>query len=343
MRLPPKTASKMALRNLKVPVIVLLAALALATPAAALAGQSSFALRPLKFDPTVPATKSYFILRLRPGQGISSRFVVSNVGTNPGTAFLYPVDATTGQTGGAVYLSRTSPKRDVGSWIRLGVSRIKLAAGQRRVVSFSLRVPAGGLRPGDHLGGIVVENARLTAGRRNSPLQINIRHLTIDAVEVKLPGRVVRNVTIGGVASGGGHGYQRVFIRLRNGGTAMLKPSGKLTVSDSTGHPVADQSFRLDTFVPQTQINYPVLLPGQALTPGSYRATVTLAFGDKTISRTFPLTVTRDEYKQVFAGAAPARSPSSTHRGLLVLPWVLAALAAVLAAGGFACRRLLYF
>jgi hypothetical protein len=243
-----------------------------------------------------------------------------------------------------VYLSRTSPRRDVGSWIRLGVSQIKLAAGERRVVSFSVRVPAGGLRPGDHLGGIVVENARLTAGRRNSPLQINVRHLTIDAVEVKLPGHAVRSVTIGGVASGGRHGYQRVFILLRNGGTGMLKPSGKLTVRDSTGRQVADESFRLDTFLPQTQINYPLLLPGQALTPGSYRATVTITFGDKTISRTFPLGVTRDQYRQVFAGVAPVGTPNTSGRGLLMLfPWLAAAFAAALAVGGFAYRRRLRY
>jgi hypothetical protein len=333
----------MGLRNLKLRLCLLLGALVLAAPAAALVGESSFSLRPLKFDPTVPATKSYFILRLRPGQKISARFVVSNVGTRSGTAFLYPVDATTGQTSGAVYLSRTARRRDVGSWITLGVSRIRLAPGERRVVSFSLRVPVGGLRPGDHLGGIVVENARLTTGRRSSPLQINIRHLTIDAVQVKLPGRDVRTVAIGSVVAGGAHGYQRLFIRLRNGGTAMLKPSGKLTVSDSTGGQVADERFQLDTFLPQTQIDYPVLLPGQELAPGSYRATVTLTFGDKTISRTFPLGVTRDQYRQVFAGAAPVRTPNSNRRGLLVLfPWLVAALTAALAAGGFAYRRRLY-
>jgi Bacterial protein of unknown function (DUF916) len=333
----------MGLRNLKLRFLVLFGALVLAVPAAALAGQSSFALKPLKFDPAVPATRSYFILRLRPGQRISSRFVVSNVGTSHGTAFLYPVDATTGQTSGAVYLSRTSPRRDVGSWITLGVSRVKLAPGERRVVSFTLRVPARGLRPGDHLGGIVVENARLTTGSRSSPLRINIRHLTIDAVEVKVPGRAVRTVTIAGVTAGGGHGYQRVFVRLRNVGTAMLKPSGKLTVTDSTGRQVADRSFRLDTFLPQTQINYPVLLPGQALSPGSYRATVTLTFAGKTIRRTFPLGVTRDQYRQVFAGAAPARAPKSgRHEPAVLLPLLGAALAAALVALGFVYRRSLF-
>ena len=208
------------------------------------------------------------------------------------------------------------------------------------MVSFSLRVPVGGLRAGDHLGGIVVENARLTTGRRSSPLQINIRHLTINAVQVKLPGRAVRTVAIGGVTAGGAHGYQRLFIRLRNGGTEMLKPSGKLVVSDSTGREVANETFRLDTFLPQTQINYPVLLPGQALSPGSYRAAVTLAFGEKTIRRTFGFTVTHDEYRQVFAGAAPVQATSSSPHGLLVLfPWLVAGLVAALAAVRFTYRR----
>jgi hypothetical protein len=333
----------MGLRNLKLLIVVLLGALGLAAPASALAGQASFAIKPLRFDPTVPATRSYFILRLRPGRTLSSRFVVSNVGTGLGTAFLYPVDATTGQTSGAVYLSRTSPRRDVGGWITLGESRVRLAPKEQRVVSFTVRVPARGLRPGDHLGGIVVENARLTTGRRTGPLRINIRHLTIDAVEVQLPGRGVRAVTIGGVTAGGRNGYQRVFVRLDNAGTKMLKPFGKLVISDSRGRHVAARTFRLDTFLPQTHIDYPVLLPGQVLSPGSYRATVTLTFANRTISRTFPLGVTRNEYRQVFAGAAPVRASSSSRHGMLVLfPWLVAALAVALAALAFTYRRRLH-
>ena len=69
-------------------------------------GEASFALKPLKYDPALTATKSYFILDAKPGDVIHDQIRVVNTGGRTGTAYLYAVDATTGQTSGAVYLSR---------------------------------------------------------------------------------------------------------------------------------------------------------------------------------------------------------------------------------------------
>ena len=73
---------------------------------------------------------------------------VVNTGGRTGTAYLYPVDATTGQTSGAVYLSRQSPRHDVGAWITLARSTVTLG-----------EVP-GRLSIGLELGRIEIEVAR---------------------------------------------------------------------------------------------------------------------------------------------------------------------------------------
>src|SRR5579859_6713384 len=101
-----------------------------AGPAAAASGQASFALKPLLYDPALPATRSYFVLQVRPGDVIADKVRLVNTGGVSGTAFLYPVDATTGQTSGAVYLSSQSPRRDVGAWVRLSRSKVTLGPGK---------------------------------------------------------------------------------------------------------------------------------------------------------------------------------------------------------------------
>ena len=89
--------------------------------ASAATGDASFALRPVKFDPKLPITRSYYVLTVHPGETIHEQVSVVNAGGSAGTAYIYPVDATTGQTSGAVYLSRISPRHDVGSWITLSL------------------------------------------------------------------------------------------------------------------------------------------------------------------------------------------------------------------------------
>ena len=299
-----------------------------AQPSSAAVGDASFALKPITYDPALTVTKSYFVLVARPGDVIQDRIRIVNTGGRTGTAYLYPVDATTGQTSGAVYLSRQSPRHDVGAWIRLARSTVTLGPGKDVIVPFTIRVPLS-VRAGDHLGGIVAENAAVTKASGNGALQIRIRHLTIDAVELQLPGRVVARADVTGVKPGGEHGYQYVYLHLLNPGTIMIKPAGSLLVKNSHGRTVARRSLLLDTFLPGTTIDYPALLPRQALSPGRYTATVNLHSGDQRVpgyrkgqgapfdvTHTFPFVVSPKEQTKVYSGtAALAPPPSATGHG----------------------------
>jgi WxL Interacting Protein, peptidoglycan binding domain len=336
----------------RLPLSTALAALAAAVCVSpALAGQPVFALKPVTFDPLVPATRSYFILDSRPGELIHDSVQVVNTGSETGTAYLYAVDATTGSTSGAVYLDRDRPTTDVGAWISLGAGKITLGPGRRIVVPFTVRVPAQ-VRGGEHLGGLVAENATVTGstGRRGgSTLRVRIRHLTIAAVEVKLPGTSVSRMTIRTVKPGGRQGYQYLYVGLANVGNVMLKPTGTIVVTDARGRTVARRPLSLDTFLPRTRIDYPVLLPQRFLRPGSYRARVVLQYGHGPIdsrqaeggagrilstARTLGFTVSDTNARQVYPGTAPFRPPArglaavGSGPGLLtLLGWLAAGLA----------------
>jgi hypothetical protein len=325
---------------------VVVAAVA-AAPGSAAPGAASFALIPEHYDPSLRASKSYFVAETGPGQTYKNSIRISNLGRQTGTALLYAVDATTGQTSGAVYLDRTKPRHGVGGWVTLGASSVTLAPGQSKIVPVTVHVPAGA-KPGDHLGGIVAENEALTSPSGKGALQIKIRHLTIAAVLVQVPGKSVAEMQTGGVIAGGEHGYQYVYVHLENTGSVATKPTGRLQIFDPSGEQVASRDLKLDTFVPGTAIDYPVLLPAQALQPGKYTAKVDLSYAAAAIgyrhaagashatSGNFPFEVTTPQYKAVFKGVPPLHQPQQATRSgssgstlLLVLAGALGALLVV--------------
>ena len=264
-------------------------------------GQANFALQPVLFDPSNPLTESYFIFDSKPGTVITSHVRVTNSGTAKGSASLYPVDATTGQTSGAVYLNQNDPRKDVGSWLRLGVQQVTLNPGQSQVVSYQITIP-GTVRSGQHLGGIVAENlTQSSSPQSNSAIQIKVKNLTIVAVQVNLPGTAIEQLAGTGVQAGGEHSYQELLVGLSNTGTVMLKPEGTLQVTDAQGQVVKNMSLKLDTFLPQTAINYPVAITGKALNVGDYQATLTLTYGNgQVLHYTTKFTVTQQQLTQVF-------------------------------------------
>lgn len=312
--------------------------------AAASAGPKapSFALRPVTYDPALPETKSYYVIDTAAGATIHEQIRVTNVGAAAGTLKLYAVDGTTGQTSGTVYKNSTAPRRDVGRWIALSTARLTLAPGQSRVLSFSVTVPAGAT-PGDHVGGIVADNQTLTQRKNGGAIRIKIKHLTVDAVVVRVAGPTAPGLRLGRATATGGNGFQYLHIGLANTGDVMIKPSGTLLVQ-SGGKTVLRKVLQLDTLIPNTSITYPISLP-TALKPGRYDAVVTLHYGNRVLvngdgvggplalSRTLPFRVSSGQYKQVFRGTPPlTRSASSGTSLPLLLSWMVAGLA-VLALG----------
>jgi Bacterial protein of unknown function (DUF916) len=328
--------------RLSVFACVVLAAAVAASAGWAASGAATFALLPEHYDPSLKATRSYFIAVERPGQTYINSIRIRNLGKQTGTALLYAVDATTGQTSGAVYLDSSKPRSGVGAWATLGASSVTLGPGQSRVIPVTVHVPAGA-RPGDHLGGIVAENEALTSSNGKGALRIKIRHLTIAAILVQVPGKAQAKMEIAGVRAGGEHGYQYVYLHLKNAGTVGTKPTGSLLISDASGKQIASRDLKLDTFLPGTSIDYPVLLPERALSPGGYTAAVELTYSAAAlgyrrspgaslhVTRSFSFTVTAAQHAQVFTGVPPLRPATAraAAHGTSPLLWIAAGLAAL--------------
>ena len=300
--------------------------------------RASFSLEPV----SAPTSRPYFVLRSAPGGTESGLIRVVNTGDTPGVASLYPVDATTGQTSGAVYLARDQPRRDVGRWLKLAAPRVSLAPGQSRNVGFQVQVPpgVGGVQ---HLGGIVAENAELRRGRRERSgrgrFQINVRSLTVLAVQVDVPGARAEQMSIGNVRAGGSQGgYQAVLVHLDDRSNVLLKPSISVQIKNASGTTLQNFKQKLDTFVPNTAIDFPVPVRRRALPAGDYTATIALTFAGRTIRATRKFTISGRDLRQVFGDKAPqVGGPRSS--GTSYLPWILLAIVVLGAAIGIGWRR----
>lgn len=306
--------------------LVLLAFLVVAPAANAATKRAVFGLRAVGNN-----ARGYFVYSLTPGATTNGAVIVSNVGTAPGTVKLFTADATTGRTTGTVYETDKKPK-GAGSWVTLSTKSVTLAPGAHRQVSFTVHVPPG-QKTGQWVGGIVAETSHQRAGSKThgkASVQINIRDLTIVAVQTNVPGTPIVKFSIGDVSTGGARGFQQVIIHFANEGNVLTKPNGRVLIYNSSNTLIQTLPFKMDTFLPQTAIDYPVLLK-KALAPGDYSADVTLnvvptAGSPITVKARKSFSVSNGDVKQVFTSAAPQAAPPGTESSSSSTPWALIAL-----------------
>ena len=298
-------------------------ALSLAPAAQAAAKQPVFGLRAVGSN-----QRGYFVYPLAADTTGTGAVIVSNVGTASGTVKLFTTDATTGRTTGTVYETGKTPTR-AGSWITLDSTAVTLAPGAHRQVGFTVHVPPG-TPPGEWVGGIVAEASHQVAASKphqKANVQIKIRDLTIVAVEAKVPGAKVVDFGIGTVTTGGRGGFQQLFVHFASRGNVLLKPTGRILVFDSNNKLVETLPFTMDTFLPRTAIDYPLLLK-TALRSGDYRAAITLRVpGVKAFTATRPFSVSQANVKEVFTSASPTQSTSSGSSSSSTILAVIAAVA----------------
>lgn len=319
---------------------IVLLALVLAPLAAAAPKSAVFGLRAVG-NPKL----GYFVYSLAPGSVQQGGVIISNSGTATGTVKLFAADATTGRTTGTVYLTDRKAKK-VGAWISLSSTSLTLKPGQNQTVRFTVRVPPNA-KPGQWVGGVVAETSRRVTGpksKQKASVQIRIRDLTIVAVQVNVPGQPVIDFKIGGVKTGGQRGFQEIVTHIENTGNVLVKPTGTVTVLNKQGTVLQILTFKMDTFLPETAIDYPTLLK-KALPPGDYSARISLSVpgvsgaAAKVFTAHPTFSISKEDVKQVFTSAAPQKPPPGTTGSSSVSdkPWPL--IAAV--AGGVAALLLL--
>ncbi len=295
-------------RFLAIIILTLLASTA-AGSAAAAGGQAAFGLRPVRSNPAHPETQAYFIYDAAFGTTVNDEVLVRNTGTAAGTVRLYAVDGLTSDTSGSSFGVESAPRTGVGAWLRLAEPQLTLGPGEERVVAFSVTIPPDAA-VGQHLGGLVAQAAEASTSTSAAGMQITTQTRAVTAVQVNLPGASVEQISVTGITPGGQNASQVLALGLRNDGTAMVKPQGTLSVTDAQGQEVQHLPLKLDTFLPGSAIQYPVVVQKQALGAGQYHAKVTLTYGTSGVtSYEGDFSITAAQVAQVFPSAEPALAP----------------------------------
>lgn len=243
------------------------------------ADEPQFGIRPATPNAD-PQTSNYFVIKALNGETIKDAILVANPGTVPVKVLLYPVDATSGQNGGAVYLSDADARKDVGAWIKLEATAIEVPPQKQTTVNFTIDVPVG-VSPGQHLGGIAAQLDRPKEANTQGGTSFGITTVTraVTAVLVNIGDTAVApSLRITGAQVTDVDGLPTLTLSLNNDGTTLLKSRGDVTMLDATGKPVLTSQLTIDTLLPQTTVAYPVQAepPSQ---PGTYRVRATLDFG----------------------------------------------------------------
>jgi hypothetical protein len=269
---------------------------ALAVPASAGASGPSFGLKALG------APRGYFVYSAGGGSAVQGKVRVVNAGHATGTVNLLAADAATGRTTGVVY--GTHAVKDLGTWLRLDRSSLTLAPGASAVVGFTVQVPAG-VTPGDHLGGIVAEPAQAAQAAKASSAKhsfhVNVVEQSIVAVQVVAPGAATSALKLTSIHAGGNPGFQTLLVGIANPGQRLVHGSGVVKVLDASGATLRRQSFNVDTFVPGTQVEDPIVVRGKILPAGHYQASVIIRWaGGHSTTLHAPFAVDSKQLKQVY-------------------------------------------
>jgi hypothetical protein len=273
-------------------------------------------------------------LQSLPGSIVEEQVTLINYGKASGTASIYPVDATTSQSGGFAYQAQNTPRRDVGAWITLSKQQITLQPGASQLLTFQLAIPKNAYT-GYHLGGIVVEDNKPQT--INTPVagkmtfHVNVVSRQVFPVQVTLPGTAVEQLKMTGIQAGGANKLQTLQVGLENTGTSLIAPTGSLQLMNSSGQQLFKSPIQVADMLPFNTISYPVAIPNKALGPGTYTAQVALTYGhQRTLNTQQTFTITAAQVQQVFQ----QQGLQAPDMGVSALPlWQIAAIGLLLLLG----------
>ena len=286
------------------------------------------------------AVNNFFELTAQPGQTTSAGSLqVRNQTSRRITVLLDPVRGLTASTLGSAYGLRSSSKKGAAKWVSLSTRKVVLAARQATRVPVSVSVPSGA-EPGEYLAGIGVQSAAADEVRLKGNLAVSQVQRYAVGLVANLPGPRNPGIKLTGVGLDREPAGVTFKIRGRNSGNEILQNvSGEATISEGD-EVVAERKLGPGTFVTDTSIAYPVLVPSLTPTQGTaFRVQALLRYkgGVARIDRVVRFGAIDAERQQQYGG--PAVSDSDDGSNTLLILAVLAAIAGCLAALEWRRRR----
>lgn len=208
------------------------------------------------------STSNFFEVSGRPGQAVSAGSLnLQNQTTRRIKVRLDAVRGLTASTLGSAYGLRSGNPKGATGWVVLGKRQVVLGPRATASVPVTVKVPAAA-DPGDYLAGIGVQAA---GPGQNVKLEGNVAISQVQryaiGVETTLPGPRHPQIKLTGVGLDREPAGVTFKLRGLNSGNVILKNvKGAVTIT-SDGDTLAHRRLGPGTFVTDTAIDYPLLIP----------------------------------------------------------------------------------
>lgn len=205
---------------------------------------------------------------LTPGKAYGDSVTVANYTAAPLDFHIYASDAINTSGGGLSLRPRTAVQQDIGGWIHLPYSTLRVPAHAAIEVPFTINPPQQAT-PGDHVGGIVAEDIQGTASKSGSvPVTV------VQAVGVRIYGHVVGplhpalalpQMSVSVHQSVGAQFSSSVDVRVtfhvHNSGNTVLSPMATVLLSSPLGT-AATKRFLVNEILPGSSLGYSLRFSG---------------------------------------------------------------------------------
>ena len=300
-------------------------------PASAAAPARPAPRQPLTFGvqpsgPNKPDRRSYFSYGATPGASIRDHLAVVNLSHSALTLRVYARDAFNTSDGGFDLLPATAKSVDVGSWVKVQSSVVKVKARSRVIMPFSLAVPRNGT-PGDHAGGVVAALTTTRIDGHGNPVRIEER---VGArIYLRVAGPLHPKLTVSGMQTSyhgtpnpAGCASLAVSYQVRNEGNVRLTGHQRVRVSGPLGIGAKTQDGK----------DLPDLLPGNTMTVDTTVQCVRPTLRVNATATVNPVPLPGD--------TSPGVPSVIARSGLWALPWIgLGMLLVLLVLGGLYLRK----
>ncbi|MFD1454515.1 DUF916 and DUF3324 domain-containing protein [Levilactobacillus lanxiensis] len=282
--------------------LLLTGGLAGAAPASAAKVPANFAATPLLPKNQISTKAGYFDLKVTPGATQVLKLSVTNPSDNTRTLQVIPVNATTADSGNAVYIpSKRTDASAQTTFTKMtsGPVTITLAPRQGKTVTFHTQIPTAGFS-GEVLGGLFVTDPHATKAQTEngdaSDFRLNNRYAEVTAVALQCqPNQTFRTqLKLAGVGVRQPNTHPTAFARIRNLTPALF---GRMDIAarvmqNSTGKQIATENLHNGSMAPNSWFDYQVGLGSKKLTAGKYTLKLHVTSGKRTwnFSGTFTLT-----------------------------------------------------
>jgi hypothetical protein len=234
--------------------------------------------------------QSWFVFTRNPGESIDDVVTVKNFGDETATVSIYPVDATTSQSGSFILKFDHEDQDGIGEWTTVSSKSIQVKAGERVDVPFTIKVPKE-LSPGQYIGGIVIEYGAEAAAQKTTEAVaactlpsceqsvVSVKTRIGSRIYLSVPGKARELVDLLDFKYFTSlSGQPRFKFTIENSGNVTYVPQAEITIRDASGKIYDSFTKPLGSSLPGTVIEPVVDWEKQTPLIASFTATAKVTF-----------------------------------------------------------------